>query len=159
MMDKNFIELLSALNACHAKYLIVGGYAVAVHAQPRGTKDIDIFYKAEPENAQAVYQALADFGAPLAGLTYLDFMISGKIYQFGRAPYQVDFMHQIDGVEFDDAWQKRLMISVDATLQAPYISSDLLVQNKLASGRPQDLADVDAVRNARKAVTKPSPNK
>ena len=68
-MFDEFKELLSGFNARSVKYLIVGGYAVSLHAQPRATKDIDIFIKPDAANAQAVFAALADFGAPLEGLT------------------------------------------------------------------------------------------
>jgi hypothetical protein len=66
-MYQDYKDLLSAFHAHGVKYLIVGGYAVIFHAQPRFTKDIDLFIKADPANAQATYAALAAFGAPLQG--------------------------------------------------------------------------------------------
>ena len=68
-MYPDFKELLSTFNAHGVRYLIVGGYAVTFHAQPRATKDLDLFIRPQAGNAQAVYAALSAFGAPLEGLT------------------------------------------------------------------------------------------
>lgn len=75
MFNKDFDELLSIFNAHKVKYLVVGGYAVAFHAQPRATKDLDLFIKPDPDN-EAILAALAEFGAPLEGLTPADFIQS-----------------------------------------------------------------------------------
>ena len=66
-MFDDFKELLSAFNAHNVKYLIVGGYAVSFHAQPRATKDLDILVRRDADNAAAVCAALAQFGARLKG--------------------------------------------------------------------------------------------
>jgi hypothetical protein len=68
MMPKDLKELLLAFNEQHVRYLIVGGYAFGVHAEPRATKDLDIFIGADEENGKAVFRALAEYGAPLDGL-------------------------------------------------------------------------------------------
>jgi hypothetical protein len=98
---------LSIFNAQNVKYLIVGGYAVSLHAQPRATGNIDFFIKPDPDNAQAVYAALAKFGAPLAGLTADDFSEPGKFFRMGRPPFMIDILPEISGVDFDGAWQRR----------------------------------------------------
>jgi hypothetical protein len=82
-MYPDFKELLSAFNTHNVKYLIVGGYAVSLHAQPRATKDIDILVKPDAENAKAVYAALAGFGAPLEDLAPDDFADRGSIFRMG----------------------------------------------------------------------------
>jgi len=150
-MFRNFVELLSALNAKRVRYLIVGGYAVIYHAQPRTTKDLDIFIKADPRNAAAVYAALQEFGAPVRGLGPSDFTQPGTFFRMGRPPQAVDILPDISGVDFDDAWSRRVRIVVDPEtgLKANMISADDLIAAKLASGRPQDLADVAALREAR----------
>jgi hypothetical protein len=132
------------------KYLIVGAYAVAVYAQPRATKDLDILVKADAENARAIFAALAQFGAPLEGLTVADFAEPGPFFRMGREPVDVDFMTAIPGVEVDAAWPRRLEEVVDeaGNLRASFISREDLIAAKLASGRPRDLADVDEVRKA-----------
>ena len=102
-MHSDFKELLSVLNAHHVKYLVVGAYAVSVHAQPRATKDLDIWVKPDQENAQVVFSALAEFGAPLEGLSSADFAESGPFFRMGHEPVGVDILTEIPGIEFDDA--------------------------------------------------------
>lgn len=93
-MLSDYRELLSILNAHRVKYLIIGAYAVAIHAQPRATKDLDILVKADAENAKAVFAALAEFGAPLQGLTPADFEEPGPFFRIGREPVGVAFSRQ-----------------------------------------------------------------
>jgi hypothetical protein len=147
-MDQDLKELLSALNAHRVKYLVVGGYAIGVHAEPRATKDLDIFIKSDPSNAEAVFRALADYGAPLAGYTPGDFNDGSSWFQMGQPPLRIDVLQQIDGVSFDEAWEKRIETLVDGELPAHVISKEHLIQNKLACGRPRDLLDVEELRLA-----------
>ena len=151
-MYPDFKELLSVLNAHGVKYLVIGAYAVSIHAQPRATKDLDILVKADAENAAAVFAALARFGAPLEGLTPADFAQPGPFFRMGREPVGVDILTTIPGVEFDEAWPRRIEAIVDSAsgLKASFISRQDLIAAKLAAGRPQDLADVDAIRKAQK---------
>src|ERR1700732_1041541 len=107
-MFDDFKELLSIFNDQKVKYLIVGGYAVSLHAQPRATKDIDLLIQPAPANGKAVYAALKKFGAPLAGLTAADFIERDKFFRMGRAPVMVDILPEISGVDFDRAWQRRV---------------------------------------------------
>ena len=153
-MYPDFKELLSVLNAHRVKYLVVGAYAVSVHAQPRATKDLDIWIQPDLENAKAVYAALREFGAPLEGLAIGDFVERGPFFHMGREPVAVDILTEIAGVEFNAAWERRVVTAIDAArgLTANLISRDDLIAAKLASGRPQDIADLDALRKARKAV-------
>jgi hypothetical protein len=152
-MYRDFKELLSRLNAHKVKYLVVGGYAVSFHAQPRATKDLDILIKADTLNAAALYAALAEFGAPLEELTAEDFIEKGKFYRMGRPPLMVDILPEISGVDFDEIWEKRLEVKIDRDLQVPFIDADSLIKSKLASGRLEDLADVEAIRRAARTLT------
>src|ERR1700735_5112634 len=106
-MYKDFKDLLSAFHAHGVKYLIVGGYAVSFYAQPRATKDIDLFIRADPDNAKAVYAALAAFGAPIKSISADDLANPLQFLRFGREPLAVDIMPGIDGVDFDMAWDRR----------------------------------------------------
>jgi hypothetical protein len=151
MMPKDFKDLLRALNANAAEYLIVGGYALAVHLIPRMTKDLDLFIRSDPENAKAVFRALAQFGAPLEGMTEADF-VDGTIFQIGQEPDRIDILQRIDGVSFDEAWANRIEGAVDGEVPASVISRDDLIRNKLASGREQDLLDVKKLRAAEIAL-------
>jgi hypothetical protein len=123
---------------------------VSVYAQPRATKDLDILVKADAENAKAIYGALAHFGAPLEGLTLSDFAERGPFFHMGREPVAVDILTDIPGVEFDAAWERRVEAVIDAIsgLKANFISREDLTAAKLAAARPQDIADVDAMRKA-----------
>ena len=149
-MFDDFKELLSIFNAQKVRYLIVGGYAVSFHAQPRATNDIDLLIKPDAENAKAVYAALSKFRAPLEGLTAENFIERDKFFRMGRAPVMVDIFPEISGVDFDRAWQRRVDAVIDpqSGLTASFISSEDLIAAKLAAGRPQDIADVAALRKA-----------
>jgi predicted nucleotidyltransferase len=147
MMPEDLQELLRAFNDQAVKFLIVGGYAFGVHAEPRATKDLDIFVRSDEENSQAVFRALAQYGAPLAGLTPSDFM-DGTTFQIGQPPARIDILQHIDGVTFDEAWENRIEGIIDGQIQAAVISRDDLIRNKLATGREQDILDVKKLRTA-----------
>jgi hypothetical protein len=131
----------------------VGAYAVIYHAQPRFTKDIDLFIKADPANAQAIYAALAAFGAPLQGVRPEDFAERGSFFRFGHDPYGFDILPDIPGIDFEAAWERRVEGVIDPAtgLSAFFISAPDLIAAKLAAGRPQDIADVAAIRKAAEA--------
>ena len=97
-MYKNFKDLHSVLNANKVKYLIVGGYAVPHHAQPRATEDLDLFVQPGPKNGEALYRALREFGAPVARLTPADLIERGSLVRFGSPPEAVDLIPELDGV-------------------------------------------------------------
>ena len=149
-MYQDYKDLLSAFQSHGVRYLVVGGFAVGFHAQPRFTEDLDLFIQADPANAQATYAALADFGAPLEGIRPEDFADHSSFFRFGREPHGFDFLPSIPGVDFDAAWERRVETVVDAAtgLKANFISAEDLVASKLASGRAQDLADAEAIRKA-----------
>ncbi|HWG22370.1 MAG TPA: DUF6036 family nucleotidyltransferase [Terracidiphilus sp.] len=145
MISKDFQDILRAFNAHKVKYLVVGGFAFGVHLEPRSTKDIDLWIRNDPENAKAVFQALAEFGAPIAGMTPND-LTDGTIFQMGQPPERIDILQQVSGLDFDNAWAHRLEGFIDENTPALVISRDDLIQNKLASGREQDLLDVKKLR-------------
>lgn len=136
-----FRELLSTFNEHGVKYLIVEAFAVMVYSEPRYTKDLDIWVEASPENAQNVFAALRDFGAPLKGLTENDFTQPG-FYQMGRPPGRIDVMMSLEGLDFETAWANR---TTDAFRGVPvhYIGKNDLLLNKKLAGRYQDLADIE----------------
>lgn len=147
MMSKDFQDILRTFNAHKVKYLVVGGFAFGVHLEPRTTKDIDLWIRTDPENAKAVFQALAEFGAPIAGMTPADFM-DGTVFQMGQSPERIDILQQVSGLDFDSAWERRLEGFIDENTPALVISRDDLIRNKLASGRDQDLLDVKNLQAA-----------
>jgi hypothetical protein len=140
-VNPDFRDLFAALNAAGARYLLVGGYAVAFHAQPRFTKDLDVWTRPEASNAARVYEALRQFGAPLGDLTEADLARRGTVFQIGVPPNRIDIVTAIDGVAFDDAWPECAQTTYgDQAISV--IGRRHLVQNKRASGRPQDLLDL-----------------
>ena len=153
-MDENLKELLSAFNANQVKYVVIGGYAVFLHAQPRMTKDMDVFIESSPENARATYKGLAEFGAPLANFSVEDFCDGKTVGRFGVPPICVEVLQHIAGVDFADVYANSVPVVIDGEVPTRYISAEDLIANKLAAGRPQDLADVDAIRNRQRAAGK-----
>jgi len=139
--NTDLIDLLVAFNAAAAEYLLVGAYAFAFHARPRATKDVDIFVGSDRENAKKIWQALAEFGAPLADLSVEDLSTPGTFYIMGRPPNQIDVITAIDGVTFERAWKTRVP-STYFGVPVCYIGKAELIANKKAAARPQDLADV-----------------
>jgi hypothetical protein len=109
------------------------------------TKDLDLFIRSNPDNAKAVYRALAQFGAPLKGITEADF-VDGTVFQIGQEPDRIDILQRIDGVTFDEAWANRIEGKIDGEVPASVISRDDLIRNKLASGREQDLLDAKKLK-------------
>ena len=155
-MDENLKQLLSAFNANRVKYVVIGGYAVFVHAQPRMTKDLDVFIESSPANALATYKGLAEFGAPLTKFTVEDFADGKTVGRFGVPPICFEVIQSISGVDFATVYKNSVPVVIDGEIRARYISAEDLITNKLASGRPQDLADVDAIRQAQAVRNKES---
>jgi hypothetical protein len=143
-VNSDFTDLLKLFNVNHVRYLIIGGYAMIQYAEPRYTKDLDVWISTDTANAQAIYQALKEFGAPLAGLTAADFAEEGYFYQMGVPPMRVDILMGIPGIEFEDAWEKKVEIDFDG-LAVTFISREDLITAKRASGRPQDMIDADTL--------------
>lgn len=136
--------MLSALSGAGADYLVVGAYALAAHGYVRATGDLDLWIRPTPENAARVYEALRRFGAPLRDVSVQDLHTPDLVVQIGLPPRRIDLLTSIDGVAFDAAWQRRDERTVSGLL-VPLLHRDDLVQNKRASGRPQDLADLDGL--------------
>ena len=145
MMPADLKELLSVFNARDVKFIVVGGYAFGAYSEPRATKDLDIFIRTDEENSEAIFRALADFGAPLDNLSPADFR-DGSCFQIGSPPGRIDILQQIDGITFDEAWKNRVEANIEGEIRVAVISRDDLIRNKLASGREQDLLDVKKLR-------------
>ena len=143
-LDRDFTELLACLAAHDVRFLVVGGYAVAAHGHPRYTGDLDLWVWADAGNADGVLRALVDFGFGSLGLLPSDFSEPGRVVQLGYPPFRIDLLTSIDGVEFEPCFARRVEVPVEG-LTVPFISLADLRQNKAASGRPQDLADLAAL--------------
>lgn len=146
-VNPDFADLLRAFSAADAKFLVVGGYAVSFHSQPRTTGDLDVWVEPTPENAARVYRALEEFGAPLHDLTLEDLALPGLVFQMGIVPRRIDILTRIEGVNFDEAWPDRVFGSYGGVSFA-LIGKAALIRNKRAVGRPRDLIDVASLEKA-----------
>jgi hypothetical protein len=140
-MNRDFAEMLKALAAESVEFLVVGAYAVAGHGIPRATGDIDLWVRSTPANAARLWRALEQFGAPRSRVSPESFTQPDVVYQIGLPPNRIDFLTTIDGVAFDDAWAEKVPCVVSG-IAFNILSLRHLVENKRATGRPQDLADV-----------------
>ncbi|MBS1795095.1 MAG: hypothetical protein JSS81_14650 [Acidobacteria bacterium] len=127
------------------KYLIIGGYAVAKHAEPRYTKDLDIWISNARENAELVFQSLKEFSAPLTGITVEDFTVPTLVFQIGIEPSRIDILMGLKELNFEECWERRA-ISRIGDLEINFISLDDLIFNKRLAGRPQDLRDAETLQ-------------
>src|SRR5258706_1488571 len=125
-MNRDFAEMLSALSAAGAEYLVVGAHALAAHGRPRATGDLDIWVRPVAANADKVWAALVGFGAPLGGLLKEDLQTPGIVFQIGIEPVRIDILTAIDGVEFQGAWQRRIVHLIDG-LRIPLLGRDDLI--------------------------------
>ncbi|WP_454061100.1 nucleotidyltransferase [Candidatus Nitrospira salsa] len=146
-MNRDFVEMLFALNETGADFMIVGAHAVAAHGQPRATGDLDIWVRSTADNADRVFSALKQFGAPLANLSTKDLSHPNIVFQIGVAPSRIDVLTSITGVVFEEAWKNKIEITIEDLTVFCIGKNDLLV-NKKATGRPKDLADVDSLENS-----------
>jgi hypothetical protein len=140
---EDFRDLLLAFSDGAVEFLLIGGWALALHGYARGTDDMDVFVRATPDNAQRVFRALAAFGVPLAahGVTPRVFEQQGYGYRMGIKPNLIEVLTSIDGVDFDAALQGAKTFVLDGR-RIPFIGRAALMQNKRAAGRPKDLADL-----------------
>ena len=141
-MNRDFVEMLSALSEAGAKFLIVGAHALAAHGAPRATGDLDIWVHAERENAVKVLAALRAFGAPVSDLSLDDLCAADTVFQIGVPPSRIDILTGISGVGFDDAWTRRIEVKV-GDLRIDTIGRSDFIANKKATGRPKDLLDIE----------------
>lgn len=142
-MNEDYRDMLAALVAEQARFLVVGAHALAVHGYPRGTVDIDIWIEPTAENAERVWRALAEFGAPLGdlGIDQRDFTRPDIVAQLGLPPNRIDFLTGVSGLTFESAWKRRIEAPVEG-VTVPVLGIEDLVANKQATGREKDRADI-----------------
>ena len=143
-VNPDFRDLFATLNGAGAEYMVIGAHALAVHGAPRFTKDLDILVNCTEANAKKVWKALQEFGAPMGSLRAVDLHTPGLMFQMGLAPNRIDILTSADGLDFGAAW--------GCKVEAHYGDQPIwilgrqdLITNKAATGRPQDLADIDAL--------------
>lgn len=139
-LTPEFREFLSLLNEHRVKYLVVGGYAVGFHGHPRYTKDIDLWISGDASNAERLKSCLQSYFGHSPSIEQLS--SPRLLLRIGAVPNQIELMTKIDGVEFESCYERSLQIVID-DVSIPFLHLSDLRQNKAASGRPQDLADLD----------------
>ena len=142
MLNQDFKEFIQLLNDNQVRYLVLGGYAVALHGYPRYTKDIDIWIEMSSLNAYNLIKALEGFGFGSLGLTIDDFLTPDQVIQLGYPPNRIDLITTPDGVEFQTCYLSRIEVKIDYII-VNFIDLENLKKNKKASGRLQDLADLE----------------
>lgn len=144
-LAKDFEDFVKLLNQHHVAYMIVGGYALAFHGKPRHTGDLDIWIQNSENNAENLVNVIKEFGLGSLGLTKADFLQEGYVTQIGYPPLRIDILNSIDGVNFVDAFQNKLLINIDG-LDINYIGLRDFIDNKIASGRSQDIVDLKEIK-------------
>jgi predicted nucleotidyltransferase len=142
VLNQDFKEFIRSLNDNHVRYLVVGGYAVALHGHPRYTKDIDIWIEMNSDNAVKVIKALSQFGFGSLDLKTEDFLVPDEIIQLGYPPSRIDLITTLPGVDFATCYNSRVQVEMDGVV-VNFIDLENLKKNKRASGRHQDLADLE----------------
>ena len=148
-INRDFRDLFSAFSAAEVRFLVVGAHAVIYYTVPRYTKDLDVWIDPTPENAEKVYRALADFGAPLEGVAVQDLCTPGVTLQIGIEPNRIDVLTEVDGLTFEQAWDRRESSSYGDTSIALLDLEDLIL-NKKTVGRLQDQLDLQWLEHAKK---------
>lgn len=142
MLNQDFKEFVQSLNNNGVRYLVIGGYAVALHGYPRYTKDIDIWVEPSSENAAKIIQALKDFGFVSLDLNISDFTEPDMVIQLGYPPNRIDLVLSPIGVDFETCFNSRVIAEIE-DIPVNFIDLENLRINKMATGRKQDLADLD----------------
>ncbi len=152
-----FLErVCAALADVEVPYAIVGGHAVALHGAVRGTIDIDIALRLTRKALRDAESAFRNLGLtsrlPVSADAVFDFreeylenrnLVAWNFYNPDDLSEQVDIV-----LAYDLKGKRTKQIKVGKT-QLKVLSIDDLIAMKRESGRPQDLADADALEQLR----------
>ncbi len=141
-LSPDFKEFLKLLNAHQVEYLLIGGYAVGYHGYPRATVGMDIWIALQPVNAERIVAVLKEFGFDLPELSPQLFLKEWQIIRLGVPPVRIDLATTLSGVNFNECYAERIADILDG-VKVNLISLRHLKINKKASGRHQDLADLE----------------
>ena len=145
VLNKDFKEFIKLLNQNNVKYLVVGGYALAFHGHPRYTKDLDIWVLANNKNSLNIINSLDQFGFTTLGLSTKDFIQQGQVIQLGYPPTRIDILTSASGVSFNECFDSKIVIQIE-DINVNFINIENLIKNKQATGRLQDLADIEKLQ-------------
>jgi hypothetical protein len=145
MLTPDFKEFIRLLNKNDVHYLVIGGYAVALHGYPRYTKDLDIWIDRNPKNAEKIMLALEEFGFGSLDLKATDFLEPNQIIQLGYPPNRIDIITSASGIEFEACFESKLVLKIN-DLEILFIDLENLKKVKKSTGRLQDLADLEKLQ-------------
>jgi len=148
-LPEDFKDFIQYLNSNNVKYLLIGGWAVGLHGHPRATKDIDFLIFIDNTNLENLKKALIDFGAPPIDIDYL--REKGNVIRFGVSPIQIDIINEADGIDIEDCYSRREIITVE-DIEISLISKTDLINNKNSTGRQADIADVEKLVKNKKQL-------
>ena len=140
--EKDYEEFLALLNKHEVRYCVIGAFALAFHAHPRYTKDIDILVEASTENAKKIMSVLNEFGFGSLDLNIEDLVTQGNIIQLGYEPVRIDIMTSIKGLDFNKVWREHVT-GPYGRQTVNYIDRQNLIASKKLSDRIQDKADLE----------------
>jgi hypothetical protein len=153
LLEKDFVDFVELLNKHEVDYMVVGGYALAFHGEPRTTGDMDIWIDGTEANASRIVGVIQDFGMGALGFTEKDFLEPGIITQIGYPPLRIDILTEIDGVQFAQAKRNRQQFQ-HGKLTIPFIGVADFIKNKEAAGRKKDLQDIRRLMPQKKKAIK-----
>lgn len=145
VLNQDFREFIQLLNEYNVLYLVVGGYAVALHGHPRNTKDIDIWIYLDKDNAEKLLKVLQDFGFSSLDLKVEDFLDPEQVIQLGYPPNRIDLLTDLKGVDFNKCYSSKVTVEIEGA-NVNFIDLEHLKKNKQATGRHQDLADLENLK-------------
>ncbi|MEY4579045.1 MAG: hypothetical protein RL701_3748 [Pseudomonadota bacterium] len=147
-LPQDYVDLLVELHDAAVEFVLLGGWAVAVHGHGRATDDLDILVRPTPENAMRVVLALQRFGAPLEahGVTAELFSKPLYGYRIGIKPVLIELLTSVSGIDFDQAAHEQVTVEIEGRAIS-VIGKQALLANKRAAGRLKDLADVEALES------------
>ncbi|GAB4260570.1 MAG: nucleotidyl transferase AbiEii/AbiGii toxin family protein [Saprospiraceae bacterium] len=152
-LDKDFKEFIELLNEHSVKYLVIGGYAVNFHGYPRYTRDIDFWLWMTRQNIEKLIEALKQFGFGDLDLRIEDFLTPENIVQLGYEPYRIDLLVDVEGVDFEECFERRVEAELDG-INVNFLSLQDLIKAKKMTGRLQDLADAEQLERIEKEKEK-----
>ena len=145
MLNKDYKDMLSALEAEGVEFILIGAYAMAAHGYPRATLDIDLWVLPSVENAKKIVRALHRFGAPTDNINENDFVQDDVVFQIGVAPRRIDILTSTTGLNYQDAAQRAATVVIDG-VQVKILSIPDLILNKEKTGRLKDKSDVEELK-------------
>ena len=148
-LEKDFLDFINLCNKHKVEYLVIGGYAVAIHGYPRYTKDIDVSIHVSVKNAEAMVEVMKEFGFGSLNLTSKDFIKEGGFIQLGYEPLRIDIVNDLNGVSFENAMKNKKVVEYEG-VSINFIGYDDLIKNKQYAGRSQDLVDIEKLNERNK---------